>query len=491
MFSPAVVLTALMVLSLRLFHHVSLSSLSDFLRLLRNLLSSFGYNPPSAEYLSHNPRLYESVLEVNIEEELFAICPRCASSYPLGDTGDPKIVTCTFRPTPTAIPCAEPLNSKKRGIVKPVSIFRYQKLDNWIRNFVSRPGIIDTIDQSWEKARVDTPELASDFWDGQFIRDLKGPDGNTLFSVMPNNESRLVFSLAVDWFNPYHNKIAGKTASVGVIVMTCLNLPPEERWKEENVYLVGILPGPAQQSQLNSILQPLVNALLHFWENGTHFVGIPGHEKPRLVRCALGQLICDLPAARKVTGLRGHSATYNCSVCLASRNTISDLSLTFRLVQDPTTARSRETHMEHAAKYKSTFDSEGKTFAEKLLKKSPAAVRWSVLNELPYWDPIKCTVIDSMHLVLLGLCQFHWRRFWSGDFIPKSAQKSHGQSRQSGHMGDEERVDRDFGGVSGHGPDVQPPVEGGKYFFICINAHEENTSNADIKSLIARILRTI
>ena len=40
------------------------------------------------------------------------------------------------------------------------------------------------------------------------------------------DELRLAWSLSVDWFNPYHNKAVGKSASIGVIVMSCLNLPP-------------------------------------------------------------------------------------------------------------------------------------------------------------------------------------------------------------------------------------------------------------------------
>jgi hypothetical protein len=37
----------------------------------------------------------------------------------------------------------------------------------------------------------------------------------------------LNFSYYINWFNPLTNKIAGKQVLYGVIMMFCLNLPPE------------------------------------------------------------------------------------------------------------------------------------------------------------------------------------------------------------------------------------------------------------------------
>jgi hypothetical protein len=241
---------------------------------------------------------------------------------------------------------------------------------------------------------------------------MKGPDGNGAFSDVPDGESRLLFSLAIDWFNPFHNKIAGKSVSTGVIFMSCLNLPPEERYLPENIYLVGILPGRKQISKMNGILQPLVADLLRYWSDGVYFTGIPGVDAARLIRCALVQLVCDLPAARKVSGFPGHTSIYNCSVCYAKSKDVANLGSP----EDPTLKRTLEEHMEHATAYKVTMESEGYTAAENLRRNSRQyGVRWSTLNLLPYWDPIRCTVIDSMHLILLRLSQFHWREFWNAD----------------------------------------------------------------------------
>ena len=40
------------------------------------------------------------------------------------------------------------------------------------------------------------------------------------------------------------------------------------------------------------------------------------------------------------------------------------------------------------------------------------STRWSALLDWPYWDPIRFTVIDSMHNHYLGLLQDHCRKIW-------------------------------------------------------------------------------
>ncbi|PVF91542.1 hypothetical protein CPB86DRAFT_719226 [Serendipita vermifera] len=190
-----------------------------------------------------------------------------------------------------------------------------------------------------------------------------------------------------------------------------------ERFKEENVYFVGLMPGEKQQSNLDGVLKPLVDDLSRYWTKGVLHVGIPGLDSPRLIRCAVVQLICDLPAARKVAGFPNHSATHHCSICYSTRSNIMDTSL----AHEEAFRRDLASHMAHATNYKSILDKNGRRAAESLMKANPKAARWSELNRLTYWDPIRHTVLDSMHLILLGLCKFHWRKFWGGSFLSRKS----------------------------------------------------------------------
>ncbi|KIJ10022.1 hypothetical protein PAXINDRAFT_62716, partial [Paxillus involutus ATCC 200175] len=81
-------------------------------------------------------------------------------------------------------------------------------------------------------------------WDREALRSFKGPDGRPFLDVpFKTSELHLIFSLFINWFNPYGNKQAGKRASVGVIYMVCHNLLIHLRYSLENVYLIGIIPG--------------------------------------------------------------------------------------------------------------------------------------------------------------------------------------------------------------------------------------------------------
>ncbi|MBW0549563.1 hypothetical protein O181_089278 [Austropuccinia psidii MF-1] len=76
----------------------------------------------------------------------------------------------------------------------------------------------------------------------------------------------LAFSIYVDWFNA-HGK-STRLASIGPIMLICLNLPPSKRLKPENVYAAGIIPGPKEETSLglNYLLMPLIKALKELWQ---------------------------------------------------------------------------------------------------------------------------------------------------------------------------------------------------------------------------------
>lgn len=59
-----------------------------------------------------------------------------------------------------------------------------------------------------------------------------------------------LLTINVDWFQPFSHI----EYSVGAIYLTIQNLPRNERYKEENIILVGVLPGPSEPPlTMNSI----------------------------------------------------------------------------------------------------------------------------------------------------------------------------------------------------------------------------------------------
>ncbi|MBW0495572.1 hypothetical protein O181_035287 [Austropuccinia psidii MF-1] len=80
----------------------------------------------------------------------------------------------------------------------------------------------------------------------------------------------LAFSIYVDWFNAHGE--SSRLASIGPIMLMCLNFPPSERLKPENVYVSAIIPGPKEPTalQLNCLLMSLIKELKELGQ-GYHF----------------------------------------------------------------------------------------------------------------------------------------------------------------------------------------------------------------------------
>ncbi|KAI9061491.1 hypothetical protein FKP32DRAFT_1575884 [Trametes sanguinea] len=172
------------------------------------------------------------------------------------------------------------------------------------------------------------------------------------------------------------------------------------------MYLAGVIPGPSKPSleQLNPYLSLVVDELLEFWDPGVTYSRTSRHLSSHLVRAALIPLICDILAARQVSGLGYHSSTYFCSFCYLTLDDIENFD------KSSWSYRTADTHRRHAELWR-----QAQTVEEQAKIAKDLGVRWSELLRLPYWDPIRFTVVDSMHNLYLGLVKRHCRDIWGMD----------------------------------------------------------------------------
>jgi hypothetical protein len=165
-----------------------------------------------------------------------------------------------------------------------------------------------------------------DIWHASMFCQFPGPDGKPFLSSS-NWEGHYVFSLGVDGFNPFQNKVAKQNMMVTGMYMVCLNLPLDLHYRPKNMYLVGIIPGPTKPStdQINHFLKLLVDDLLPFWDPGVTFSCTAKYQDSRIIQITLIPIICNLPAAKQVVGFSGISLKFFCSYCLLPLYDIDNL----------------------------------------------------------------------------------------------------------------------------------------------------------------------
>lgn len=252
------------------------------------------------------PRSYDSYRKILDIEDMdfvqYAVCPKCHSIYPKDDVVSRRISKCTFRKWPDhpqirrRRPCNAQLHRGQSRIPKRVYCFR--SISTYLKHFVNQSDFI-TRCNAWRQRTLRENYIA-DIYDGTLWK--SEVDG---YLSSPHN---LYAMVNVDWFNPYKYS----EYSLGAIYLVILNLPRSERFKEENVLLVGVIPGPTEPKlNLNSYLQPLV-ADLHLLDEGVHFhdaTPLGNYYRLRLFGCS-----SDLPATRKLGGFLSYHAKYGKSL---------------------------------------------------------------------------------------------------------------------------------------------------------------------------------
>ncbi|CDO77460.1 hypothetical protein BN946_scf184881.g3 [Trametes cinnabarina] len=349
----------------------------------------------------------------------YACCPTCFSTYAPNKSkpDDAYPHTCCFRETDKPV-CGDSLveevnvaptrsTGRTRTKYEPRLVFPFRTLQSWFTEILRKPGLKSCMSKAW-KRRASAQWL--DIFDAEALRNFKGPDGKVPFSVQPDGSLHIVFSMFIDWFNPFGNKRAGKSHSIGAIYLVCMNLPDTIRYRPENIYLAGIIPGPKEPelTQINHLLRPLIDELLVLWTRGYYFASDVAGEAGLLIRAALIPLVCDIPALRKAGGFAGHMSNHFCSFCELPKDDINSLD------RASWPQHTWEEHLRYATEWR---DAQTEKERDVLFKKH--GLRWSELLRLPYWDPTRFAVVDAMHNLFLGELRHHCRDVWGLDIKDK------------------------------------------------------------------------
>ena len=342
----------------------------------------------------------------------YVVCPECDSIYEFQDciitraNGNHESKRCCHVAHPKhpqvsrRKPCGEILLKKVRTksgySLKPIKVYPYMPLEKSFARLVKKDAFVSKCEKWRSRATLD--QTYSDVYDGQVWQYFNSVEGKNFLSL----PHCYLLTMNVDWFEPFERGIY----SVGAIYLTVQNLPREERYKPENIILAAIIPGPKEPKlNINSFLTPLILDLKEAWTKG--FTLSTSTNSPMTFKLALSCVACDIPASRKVCGFLSHNASLGCNKCLkkfdvqfAERTNYSGFD------REIWCLRSMEQHRQDVNKVLEQVTKTGIELAE-----SQYGVRYSVLLALPYFDPVKFTVIDCMHNLFLGTPK-HLLRIW-------------------------------------------------------------------------------
>lgn len=146
--------------------------------------------------------------------------------------------------------------TRNRIDFKPRKVYCYYGIKAALSNLLENFDFLKDCN-SW-KERLTPDNVMSDIIDGKAWQE----EMQKLEVHGTNSSNILGFLLNIDWFKPFKHV----SYSVGVICAVVLNLPRYTRYKDNNIIIVGVIPGPNEpKHNINSYLGPMVAELLELY----------------------------------------------------------------------------------------------------------------------------------------------------------------------------------------------------------------------------------
>ena len=338
------------------------------------------------------------------EYKKFVVCPKCWKLFSFEDSIEEcgsirSTKHCNFVAYPNhtqrarRTPCNADLLKKVelasgKNILHPYKMFCYRSLKSTLQDFLQRPDFQKECEH-W-RSKLRNSGCYEDIYDAKMWMDFQNPGGQPFLSL-PYTYG---LTLNIDWFQPFSHTVY----SVGAIYMSILNLPRHIRNKRQNMMLIGVIPGPSEPlHDINALLDPLVSELKEFWHGVSLNVHTEAGPQNQIVRCALLCVACDLPAGRKVCGFLSHAAAKGCSKCSKTfSGTVGNMCYS-GFDRSLWTPRTNHSHRRDVKVVQGCNTKTGRS-----QKESELGCRYSILLELPYFDPPRMLALDPMHNLFLG-----------------------------------------------------------------------------------------
>ncbi|CAK5266451.1 unnamed protein product [Mycena citricolor] len=309
--------------------------------------------------------------------------------------------------------CGTSILALGHGKMRPIKPFVFSSFVDYIAATLSDPELERMCEKACDDALAavrtamsknpDGPlaeEQVNNVFEAAFLRSFPGPVPGKLF-IQREGRLRLAFQAMLDFLNPNGTRKRGNHDSIGILAVVNLNLSEDIRYRPENMWLSIILgPNEPNHDQIDNYLRPLIDQFVIGWERGFRLSRTALHATGRDVDIAMVINVNDLPATRKAQGMAAANSNHFCSMCdRFGIHCMYDTDFSTWTRRNISVLRAQS----HAWRDAPTQSARDAIFSE-------YGVRWSEFWRLPYWDPTRMAVVDSMHCILEGLVHYHCRR---------------------------------------------------------------------------------
>jgi hypothetical protein len=195
---------------------------------------------------------------------------------------------------------------------KPVKTYRYLPLiPQLVASFLNRE-LNERMRYRGDKTKANDGKV-TDIFDGSHYRGLLQKEvtinGHSLGHTYFSDDRDVALGLATDGVNPWQRR----KSTFWPIILYNFNLPPEERFHDENAICVGEVPGPEKPKDMDSFLYPLVQELLKLSVGVRAFDVV--EKEIFTLRAYLITIFGDIPAVSMLLRMKGHNARSPCRLC--------------------------------------------------------------------------------------------------------------------------------------------------------------------------------
>ena len=164
-----------------------------------------------------------------------------------------------------------------------------------------------------EHAKTRRPGTTTDIFDGLHYRSLLGERvvvGDRTYRHNYFSDHRdIALGFATDGFAPFKKR----KHTAWILLVFNYNLPPDERFRKDNILCVGIIPGPKKPCDADSFIHPLVRELDEL------AIGVSAYDALSRSLFALHAYVIagfgDIPAISMLMHMKGHNGLCPCRMC--------------------------------------------------------------------------------------------------------------------------------------------------------------------------------